>query len=109
MEDGKVIGFEELIRWEIRKGDLVKKDVLVEREEEEGKDKKIKIYVMESMIEEMGEKMRKRSDLSINIKIKEREMKRKELMRRMERRIEEDDIEKKKVGLEMKERKEVDF
>lgn len=109
MEDGKVIGFEELIRWEIRKGDLVKKDVFVEREEEEGKDKKIKIYVMESMIEEMGEKMRKRSDLSINIKIKEREMKRKELMRRMERRIEEDDIEKKKVGLEMKERKEVDF
>lgn len=109
MADGKVLGFEALIRWEIRKGDFVPPDVFVARAEEAGTATKITIYVLERLIEDMGDTLRQRRDLRININITASDLQSPAFMSRMERRLAAADIEPQQVGLELTERTAVDF
>src|SRR5690606_21924479 len=56
--NGKITGFEALIRWEITKGDFVPPDLFIARAEAAGIADRITLYVIDQVILEMGELLR---------------------------------------------------
>jgi len=107
--DEKIIGFEALIRWEITKGDFVPPDLFVARAEAAGIGDRITSYVLDHVIEEMGELLREQRALYININITAGDLQSPHFMRILKTRLSNAGIEPQQIGLELTERTAVDF
>ncbi len=107
--DGRVLGFEALIRWQIKTGDFIPPDVFIARAEEAGIAGKITIYVLDRLIEDMGGLLRRCRDLRININITANDLQTPDFMDQIEASLAAADIEPQQVGLELTERTTVDF
>lgn len=106
---GDIVGFEALIRWEITKGEFVPPDAFIPRAENSGLIQKITLFVIDRVIEEMGEVLRAKPGLRININISARDLHDLEFMKKMEARLADASIDPRQIGLELTERTAVDF
>ncbi|MCI1001148.1 EAL domain-containing protein [Ochrobactrum sp. C6C9] len=106
---GAIVGFEALIRWEIHKGDFVPPDVFITRAEKSGLIHRITLYVIDAVISEMGELLRAKPGLRININISARDLHDMEFANRLEARLVKASIDPQQIGLELTERTAVDF
>lgn len=107
--DEKIIGFEALIRWEITKGDFVPPDLFVARAEAAGIGHKITGYVLDRVVEEMGDLLRQQRSLYINVNITAGDLQTPRFMQTLEARLSDAKIKPQQIGLELTERTAVDF
>ncbi|MBV2142583.1 EAL domain-containing protein [Falsochrobactrum sp. TDYN1] len=109
VSDGRTVGFEALIRWEITKGEFIPPDIFIARAETIGLADKITIYVLDRVIEEMGELLRQKRALRININMTASNLQNPGFMDALRQRLDASDIEPQQIGLELTERTAVDF
>lgn len=107
--NGKITGFEALIRWEITKGDFVPPDLFVARAEAAGIASRITLYVIDQVISEMGELLRQQRSLRININMTASDVQNPAFMTALKQRLGVFDIRPQQIGLELTERTAVDF
>ncbi|MDR6431547.1 EAL domain-containing protein [Brucella pseudogrignonensis] len=107
--DEKIIGFEALIRWEITKGDFVPPDLFVARAEAAGVGHLITAYVLDNVIEEMGDLLRQQRALYINVNITSGDLQSPDFIQSLEARLSDAGIQPQQIGLELTERTAVDF
>ncbi len=107
--DGKVTGFEALIRWEITKGDFVPPDLFIARAEAAGIADRITLYVVDQVILEMGELLRQQRSLRINVNMTAGDLQNPAFMAALDQRLGAFDIKPQQIGLELTERTAVDF
>lgn len=69
VKTGQIIAFEALIRWEIRPGDYVPADILIETAEKGGFITRITCYVLARVKEDIKNILRKHPELRVNINI----------------------------------------
>src|SRR5690606_36319211 len=69
LADGKLIGFEALVRWEITKGEFVPLNVFIAQAETTDLADKITFFVLDTMIDELGDLLRNDRSLYVNINI----------------------------------------
>ncbi|WP_421566174.1 EAL domain-containing protein [Ochrobactrum sp. EDr1-4] len=105
---GEVVGFEALIRWEIHPGDFVPPDVFIKRAEKSELIHHITFYVIDAVINEMAELLRRKRDLRININVSARDLHDDEFAPKLEARLLKAQIEPYQIGLELTERTAVD-
>lgn len=72
--DGKIVSLEALLRWEINKGDFVPPDVFIAKAEEQGFIGQITRYVIELVLQEMGELLRSVPLMRITINISDSDL-----------------------------------
>jgi sensor c-di-GMP phosphodiesterase-like protein len=106
---GEIVGFEALIRWEIHKGDFVPPDVFITRAEKSGLIHRITLYVLDAVISEMGDLLRGKPGLRININISARDLHDADFASQLEKRLVKAAIDPQQIGLELTERTAVDF
>lgn len=109
ISDGRITGFEALIRWEITKGDFVPPDLFIARAEAAGIADRITSYVIDQVILEMGELLRQQRSLRININMTAEDVQNPAFMAELEQRLGASDIKPQQIGLELTERTAVDF
>ena len=107
--DGRIVGFEALLRWEIEKGDFVPPDIFIAKAEEHGLAGRVTLYVLDAVVDEMGYLLQKKSELRININITASDVQDADFLNRLEERIAEANIRPQQIGLELTERTAVDF
>ena len=107
--NGKITGFEALIRWEITKGDFVPPDLFIARAETAGIANRITLYVIDHVILEMGEFLRQQRSLRININMTAADVQNPDFRAELEQRLSAFDILPQQIGLELTERTAVDF
>lgn len=109
ISDEKICGFEALIRWEIAKGEFIPPDIFIEHAEAVGFADKITIYVLERVIEEMGDLLRKRKGMRVNINMTASNLQDPDFLNALATRLVAADIKPQQIGLELTERTAVDF
>lgn len=107
--DGKLIAFEALARWEITKGEFVPPDVFIARAETTDLADKITVFVIERVLEEMGDVLRNDRTLRININLTANNLQNRDFPAILAQYLSASDIEPHQIGLELTERNAVDF
>ncbi|MGU3574704.1 EAL domain-containing protein [Brucellaceae bacterium C25G] len=69
VKTGKLVAFEALIRWEIRSGEYLPADILIDTAEKAGFITSITCYVLKRVKTEMGEILSQNPDLRVNVNI----------------------------------------
>lgn len=102
--DGKLTGFEALLRWEIRNNDFVPPDVFIAEAEKAGFVGKITCYVLRRVVDDMGAILRQHRDVSININITAVDLNSDAFLSLLDTELRDADIEPQQIGLELTER-----
>ncbi len=107
--DGRLTGFEALLRWEVRKGDFVPPDVFIGKAEEKGLIRRLTAYVIDGVLADMGACLRAHPELSVNVNIAAADLREPGFVEGLERRLARAGVPPRQIGLELTERTAVDF
>lgn len=106
--DAKIIGFEALLRWQLQTGDLVPPDVFIAKAEEKGMACRVTSYVIDHVIDEMGDLLRRSPDIHININITANDVQASAFLKNIQAKLIAAGINPRQIGLELTERTAVD-
>lgn len=106
--DAKIAGFEALLRWQLRTGDLVPPDMFIAKAEEKGMACRVTAYVIDRVVEEMGDLLRRNRDIQININITANDVQAPAFLKNIRAKLAAADIDPRQIGLELTERTAVD-
>lgn len=106
---GQLIGFEALLRWQLRKGEFVPPDIFVAEAETYGLAEMITLYVIDRVIDDMANTLNDRRDITININLSPSNLANGEFMDQLESKLTAADIDARQLCLELTERTPVDF
>ena len=109
LTDGKLLAFEALARWEITKGEFIPPDIFIPRAETAGLADKITIFVLERVLEEMGDLLRNDRTMRININLTSNNLQNHDFPTILAQSLAAADIKPHQIGLELTERNAVDF
>jgi sensor c-di-GMP phosphodiesterase-like protein len=107
--DAKVTGFEALLRWPLQTGDLIPPDVFIAEAEEKGMADRVTAYVVDRVIDEMGDLLRRNPSIQININITASDVQASAFQKSIETKLVAASIDPRQIGLELTERTAVDF
>nr|WP_043715805.1 EAL domain-containing protein [Brucella intermedia] len=102
--DGKLLGFEALIRWQTASGDFVPADVLIANAEKAGLIGRVTDYVLGRVVADMTNLLRSHRALSVNINITANDLENADLMQKLNTELTAADILPQQIGLELTER-----
>ncbi len=107
--DAKITGFEALLRWQLQTGDLIPPDVFIAEAEEKGMAGRVTAYVVDHVIDEMGDLLRRNRNLQININITASDVQASAFQQNIQTKLADAGIDPRQIGLELTERTAVDF
>ena len=107
--DANVTGFEALLRWQLHTGDLIPPDVFIAEAEGKGMADRVTAYVVDQVIDEMGDLLRSNRNIQININITASDVQAPAFQKSIGRKFAAAGIEPRQIGLELTERTAVDF
>lgn len=106
---GRVIGFEALLRWRLKTGDMIPPDVFIAEAEEKGMACRVTLYAVDRVIEEMGDLLRRNRNIQININITASDVQSPAFPEKIGAELARAGIDPRQIGLELTERTAVDF
>jgi sensor c-di-GMP phosphodiesterase-like protein len=101
---GRCIGAEALVRWRQESGDVVSPDVFIPVAEKEGLLPRITRSVLHSIVTDMGELLRKDTDLCINLNVAGQDLEGGELLQALEDKLDAAGVSPSSIKLEITER-----
>ncbi|QPA29024.1 EAL domain-containing protein [Brucella anthropi] len=107
--DAKVTGFEALLRWQLQTGDLIPPDVFIAEAEEKGMAGRVTAYVVDRVIDEMGDLLRRNRNIQISINITASDVQASFFQNSIQTKLLDAGIDPSQIGLELTERTAVDF
>lgn len=107
--DGRPVGFEALLRWEIRPSEFVPPDVFVAIAEKQGYSDKLTCYVCDMVAREMGPLLREYPTSYITINVTGNEIEKPAFIEKLERHLAEAQISPMQIGIELTERTAVEL
>lgn len=100
---GQIVAFEALLRWEITDGDFVPPDVFIKKAEDAGIINEITHYVVDMVIQEMGELIRTFKCCRVNINMSGQNLESDEFIEKFRRQLECARIPANQIGVELTE------
>ncbi|MHC5230992.1 EAL domain-containing protein [Brucella sp. LJL56] len=107
--DANITGFEALLRWQLQTGDLIPPDVFIAEAEEKGMAGRVTAYVVDRVIDEMGDVLRRNRNIQININITASDVQAPAFQNNIQAKLADAGIDPRQIGLELTERTAVDF
>ncbi|MEJ5018655.1 EAL domain-containing protein [Ochrobactrum vermis] len=107
--DAKITGFEALLRWQLQTGDLIPPDVFIAEAEEKGMAGRVTAYVVDQVIDELGDLLRRNRNIQININITASDVQAPAFQNSIQTKLLNAGIDPRQIGLELTERTAVDF
>lgn len=109
LSDGSPIGFEALLRWEIRPSEFVPPDVFIAIAEKQGYSDRLTCYVCDMVAREMGHLLRTHPTSYVTINVTGNDIEKPAFVERFERHLAEAQISPKQIGIELTERTAVEL
>ena len=109
VEDAKLTGFEALLRWQLHTGDMVPPDVFIAEAEEKGMAGRVTAYVVDRVLDDMGDLLRLNQNIQININITASDVQASAFQKSIRAKLAGAGVNPRQIGLELTERTAVDF
>ena len=107
--DASLTGFEALLRWQLHTGDMIPPDVFIAEAEEKGMAGRVTAYVVDRVLDDMGDLLRLNRNIQININITASDVQASAFQKSIQAKLASADVEPRQIGLELTERTAVDF
>lgn len=109
VENAELTGFEALLRWQLHTGDMIPPDVFIAEAEEKGMAGRVTAYVVDRVMDDMGDLLRLNRNIQININITASDVQAAAFQKNIQAKLAGAGVDPRQIGLELTERTAVDF